>query len=812
MALAAATLAVDAATTLEQGRWTIVNADDNTLTLSFDGVEVIKNAYAKGTYRICGTETSGEFNTSTMTPSSVSIKPVDDEIGTGQALTRVYSDHSATFTQVLNLYDNAPFCIAQVWVAPANKIAVIESNHLVALASDTRTQLPAGTGHRMIWVPFDNDGHGRYEIKDFSQEMTSHEVACVFDSATKFGFVAGSVDHDKWKSGIYVKGAYKRFLDSFQLLSGYTSQYTRDYDWDSNSLIPHGYVRGAKAESARYLVGFFDDWRVGLETFGETCAKVAPPAPWEGGNPMGWSTWGVMMNHVNTPAVKETAQWIKDNLFDLGFHDKYDQTVISLDSFCDGWGMTSAEISQLGNKFLSDGTYREGLQTKQGLNMRLGLYGGMVVWDWTFDGTVAGTGIRDIPSYTWGETLLRYNGHEHHLFKNGQYCAIDPTHPAFYYNMDYTLSRWAAFNIKYIKMDFINAGICEGDSWYDPNVTTGVMAYNYGMKIIYDLATKYDMYIVESMAPLFPYRWAHGRRSCCDRFSELGESEYVMNAMSWAWWTDRLYTVNDPDQLVLHKDGYNHKETEGENRVRATTGVCTGAFIMGDSFSDKCVYVDDNGHTKGDVVAYPEESKVRALKIFGNADINAYVRENTGSFRPVDVSSITSSQQTAYVYTRDTPQYVYVACFNFSKYASRSGSVTFESIDIDPANVKEIKELWTGEMVEKQADGFKYSVPAADVCLFRLTKVVAGVDDVMVDDDAAAPKLSAAIGANQCVVAASTDMASVALFDLSGRRIAQVDDVNHVQATFDVNVQSGVYIVSAVMADGTTLSTKVNAR
>lgn len=812
IAAAASPLAASAETKLEQGRWSIVNGDDNTLNISFDGTEAIINAYAEVTYRIAGTGRSGHISSLSVSPASVAVVPFEDEIGTGRALTRVYYDGTATMTQTLNLYDAAPYIIAQVVVAPDSDGAVIESNNMVALASDTRWQLPVGTGHRMLWVPFDNDGHGRYEVYDASRSMTSHEVACVFDPATRFGFVAGSVDHDKWKSGITIEGQLKRFVKNFKLLSGYTSATTRDFDWESNTAIPHGYVKGAKAESARYLVGFFDDWRTGMETFAETCATIAPPAPWEGGNPMGWSTWGVMMNHVNTPAVKETAQWIKDNLFDLGFHDKNDQTVISLDSFCDGWGMTSAEISQLGNKFLGKGTYTEGRVKKQGLDMRLGLYGGMVIWDWTFDGDVPGTGIGGVPTYKWGEALLKYNGRPHSLFNGGQYCAIDPTHPAFYHNMDHTLKRWAAYKIKYIKMDFINAGICEGDSWYNPEITTGVMAYNYGMKIIYELAQKYDMYIVESMAPLFPYQWAHGRRTCCDRFSELGESEYVMNAMTWAWWTDRLYAVNDPDQLVLHKDGHNKQETEGENRVRATTGVCTGAFIIGDSFSDKCVYTDDsNSHAKGDVVAYPEESKARALKIFGNADINAYVRENTGSFRPIDVSYTTSSQQAAYAYMRDTPGHVYVAVFNFSKGAPRNGSITFESIGIEPSNIKEIKELWTGEAVTPQSSVFTYSVPPADVRLFRITKVVSGIEDIVVDDDSR-HSLSAVISGNECVVSANADMASVTLHDLSGRTLARVDDINHVHAAFDVNVQKGVYIVSAVMADGTMISQKVAAK
>ena len=807
----ASTLAVSAATTLEKGNWNITNSDDNSLTIKFNGAEFLNGVYASATYRIENTSKTGEINTSTMSPSSVTVVDCEDEFGTGKTLSRLYYDGTLKFTHTLTVYDNVPFIVAQVKLDPVNPNNIVASNNIVAFASTTRSNPFNTSSVQMIWVPFDNDGHGRYQVKSLSSEMVSHEVSCIFHASTKRGIVLGSIDHDKWKSGIRIKGAYNRYVDKIELLSGYTSDLTRDYDWNTNKVIPHGYVKGKEVKSARYLVGYFDDWRVGLETFGDACATIAPPASWEGGNPMGWSTWGVMQNHVNTPAVTETAQWIKDNLFDLGFHDKYDQTVISLDSFCEDWGMTSAEISKLGNKVLSDGTYREGLVKKEGLNMRLGLYGGMVIWDWTFDSKVDGTGTGDIPSYTWRDALLTYQGRPHYLFQNGQYCAIDPTHPAFYYNMEYTLSRWAAMNIKYLKFDFINAGICEGDSWYNPEITTGKMAYNYGMQIIHDIATKYGMYLVESMAPLFPYRWAHGRRSCCDRFSEIGESEYVMNAMSWGWWTDRLYTVNDPDQLVLHKDGHKQGETEGENRARVTTGVCTGAFLMGDSFSDKCVYTDDNGHTKGDVVAYPEASKVRALKMFGNADINAYVRENTGSFRPLYGDKYTSSQQAAYVFMRDTPDYVYVAAFNYNKYSVRTEVVSFESLGLETSNVKEIKELWTGEMITPSNTSFSCQLPAADARIYRIAKVVSGVGDVTIDEEID-NSISVAISGNECVVACSKEISSVQVYDLNGRLVAQTTDVHHVQSVFEINVAPGVYIVEARMEDGTSLTTKAVAK
>jgi len=808
----ATAIAATAVTRVEQGRWSVVNADDNSLTLSFDDKEAVKNAYAEVTYRIGASAEEATISSARLSPVSVAVVPVTDELGTGKALTRVYSDGAAVMTHTINLYDKNPYIIAQVAIEPVDGDVTIWSNRMVALASVTRTEPMRSNANRMVVVPYDNDNHGRYMNYLFSSEKISHEVGYVYDATSdlRFGFIAGSVDHDKWKSGIKIKGASMRYLDGLELLSGYTSRETRDFDWESNSVVPHGYVKGTRVESARYFIGFFDDWRTGLETYADACAAIAPPAPWDKGNPMGWSSWGVMQKYVNFDGVCGTAEWIKANLHPLGFHDSCGQSVVSLDSFTED-NISQPDLSRLGNRILGQGPYKEGRVTKEGLDMRLGLYGCITIWDWTLDTQVKGTGINGIPSYTWRDALLEHDGHGRRLFDYGSYWAVDPTHPAVRANLEWMLERWSRFNVKYIKMDFLNSAMCEGDSWYDPEITTGVMAYNYGMKMLYEIAGKYNMYILEGISPLFPYQYAHGRRICCDRFSELGESEYVMNATSWSWWTDRLYAVNDPDHLVLHKDNNNHRETEGENRVRVTTGMCNGAFIIGDNFSDKCVYTDDEGHTKGDAVGYPEESKARALKMFGNADINAYVRENTGSFRPVDGNVITYSQQAVSVYMRDTPDYVYVAVFNFNRNQSKTGSVVYGSIGIDAADVKEIKELWTGRSVTPEESSFDYDVPGGDVRVYRIAKGVSGVDDI-VAGRSSADTVSAVIAAGQCVVAAGKEISGVTVYDISGRRIAHEGNINHLQAVFDINVGQGVYLIDVVMSDGSCFTTRIIAR
>ena len=63
--------------------------------------------------------------------------------------------------------------------------------------------------------------------------------------------------------------------------------------------------------------------------------------------------------------------------------------------------------------------------------------------------------------------------------------------------MNYYIDRFKALGIKYIKLDFLNQGSCEADYFYNPDITTGIQAYNYGMKHFAERCGD-DMFIVLS--------------------------------------------------------------------------------------------------------------------------------------------------------------------------------------------------------------------------------------------------------------------------------------------------------------------------
>ena len=778
---------------LTEGKWTVTYSDTvKGLTIDYDGRRLLNNAYASVQYNKKGSSATATIRSGTTLKPTITSYVVSDELGTGRCYQFAYSRGGVTLKHRLSFYGDKSYMVASV-ALESDEGAEVESRHMVAMATDAASSPFNGVSNRVLWIPFDNDGHVKYNNFALANnsERTSHEVTAVFDGDSRYGLVVGSIDHDTWKSGIKIKGKDGCTLTAMQCLSGYTSEFTRD-------ARKHGKVSGTEISSARYLIGLFDDWREGLNAFASANALVAPPSEWTKGNPIGWSSWGVMQTVVNYKGVEATARFIKDSLYRYGFHDNFKKTVISLDAFAED-NISQADFKKLGTQVFSSKSYTDNGVKRFGTNQTLGLYyGPFVVWEWILDDKVKGTGVDGIPEYTWRDVALKVNGNIYKVPSNGGYAG-DPTHPAVKANIEYTLKLWNSLGVKYVKIDFLNNGIMEGDSWYNPDVKTGVQAYNYGMKILLETAKLYDMYVVESISPIFPYQYAHGRRVSCDRFSEMAESEYVLNAVSYGWWTDKLYAVNDPDHLVMCKQGNNANETMGENRARATTGMVTGAFIFGDNFS--LVGLKD-----GAKPGYAEQSRKRAKEIMGNADINEYVRNNTGSFMPLYGDDPSESQLAESFFVRDTKDYFYLAVFNYSGSGSKSGTISFGRMGISFDNIAEIKELWLNKSVSYDASGLNFSVPAKDVRVYRMTKRVnTGIAAAEATGDVS---LKVCEG-NVLSVAADSEIADVSLYDGAGVLLSKVCCNGGNSATLQLPADGAIFIVRVLFADGATVVRKI---
>ena len=62
------------------------------------------------------------------------------------------------------------------------------------------------------------------------------------------------------------------------------------------------------------LVGLFDDWRTGMETFGDVNALIAPKREWNNPTPFGWNSWGGMERNINFDGVISVSDFIKENI------------------------------------------------------------------------------------------------------------------------------------------------------------------------------------------------------------------------------------------------------------------------------------------------------------------------------------------------------------------------------------------------------------------------------------------------------------------------------------------------------------------
>lgn len=779
--------------TLTEGKWCVTYSDQvKGLTIAYDGTTLFNNAYASVSYNKKGGGSTGIIRSGTFLKPTITSYEVTDELGTGKCYQFAYTRSGVIMKHLLTFYSDKPYMIASVTLEGEGDTQV-ESRQMVPMASDAESTPFKGSSNRVVWVPFDNDGHTRYHNYTLTDdtERTSHEVTTVFDGASRYGLVAGSIDHDTWKSAVTIKGTEGKKLTRFRCISGFTNGDTRD-------VRAHGKITGNKISSARFMIGMFDDWREGLNIFASTNAIIAPPAKWTKGNPIGWNSWGVMQTVVNYTGVETTARFIKDKLYDKGFYGRDGKTIISLDAFAED-NISQEQLKELGTMVFSNGSYIHEGKKYFGTDQTLGFYyGPFVIWEWILDSKVKGTGVNGIPEYTWRDAALKVNGDIYRLSSNGGY-ASDPTHPAIKANIEYTLKLWNTWGVKYVKADFLNNGIIEGDSWHDSTITTGVQAYNYGMKILLETAELYDMYIVESISPIFPYQYAHGRRVSCDRFSEIEETEYVLNAISHGWWTDKLYAVNDPDHLVMCKQNHGGAETLGENRARATSGMVTGAYMFGDNL---CL----SGLKGGAIPGYPRISRERALQIMGNADINEYVRNNTGSFMPIDGSTPSASQQAESIFVRDTEQYFYVAVFNYDKSKAKKGSVSFQRMGIDPEDVGEIKELWFSKEAEYDDSGITYNIPAKDVRVYRITKnsytAINGTDaeettvEVAFSDD------------RMCNITSGKEISSVTIYSANGTVISQRNGIADKEVSLSIPDGRNTYIISATFADGSSAAGK----
>jgi alpha-galactosidase len=492
---------------------------------------------------------------------------------------------------------------------------------------------------RALWVPFDNDAWVTYNAAPIGGAGVSFEAAAFYDSATRNGIVVGSVLHDTWKTGVYYSGANGR-LDALNVFGGAT-----DPTW-THDVVPHGEVAGDVLYSPMVFVGYGPDWRDVMEELADVNAFYVNRLPWNGGVPFGWNSWGKVQTALDYRTATGVSDFIASDLQGRGFRGD-DAVYVNLDSYWDN---------------LSDDELARFVAHVRGNGQKAGIYWSPFV-DWgKWSRRVEGS------SHDYAEIWLR-DGAGNPIELDGAY-AIDPTHPATLRRIDHYVDRFRALGFEYLKIDFLTHGALESTVRHDPAVTTGIQAYNHGMRYLRDRIAG-SMFISASIAPLFPHQYAHARRVSCDTYGAargFASSQYQLNSASYGWWmSGRLYAYNDPDYAVL--EGF----SAAENKTRVLALVVSGTvFLSGDDLTRSA-------------------AQALARTYLTNPRVNQIARLGR-AFRPVEGNTGTGPSEAMVLHHGGVS---YLAVFNFS---GRAGSRTIDlaRAGLDPGRSYTVTDLWTG--------------------------------------------------------------------------------------------------------------------
>jgi hypothetical protein len=517
--------------------------------------------------------------------------------------------------------------------------------------------------NRALIVPFDNDSFTfSYNAMPINNTSMSYEASAFYDNTTRNGLVVGSVTHDTWKTGVYFQGANNR-LNVLNVFGGVTSSDTRD-------VSDHGLVKGSTISSPTAFVGFGSDWRTVTESFASANAAQAPRLNWTNGVPFGWNSWYAYGAGVTYSNATAASSFIKNSLQTSQFNNQ-GAVYINLDSFWDN--LNDAQLTQFASFCHSNG-------------QKAGIYWTpFVYWGTAEQGSnsfMTGSG-----TYKWSQAYLRTPSGAVQTHDNG--IAIDPTHPGFKQMTAYYLNFFKSRGFDFLKLDFLTHGAMEGVH-YDTNVATGIQGYNQGMQY---LVTQNNgcMFLSESIAPIFPYQYAHARRIYCDTAASINDTKATMQAVNYGWWINgRLYQFSDPDMMRFSGVSAN------ENQSRLINCAVAGTVFL----------------NSDDLVSAASQSL--AQNCLTRVGINEVARAGV-SFRPVEGNTGTDASD---VFVRQDGNTWYVAVFNYSAFSANK-SLDLARLGITGAPYTAV-DLWSSSVSTVNGPTWNVSLGARQAKLFRL--------------------------------------------------------------------------------------------
>ncbi|HEX4038813.1 MAG TPA: hypothetical protein VHX37_12205 [Acidobacteriaceae bacterium] len=571
------------------------------------------------------------------------------------------------FLQHIWLYADQPWIVLQAELGPKASLTGTRHFDVVELQKPGDVQIGAGSALRMLHVPFDNDMWFRYDsmaVADMKPGVsyTSDEVTTLFDNATRQALVLGSVAHDVWKTAIEAHAADGQ-LSSLDIYGGIASP--AGVRTDTHDTLPHGIVHGARVASPRIFIGSFSDWRSGLEAFGAANAAVHPPLVWPEGTPMGWNSWAAYGHHIDDQRYLGTAKFVQDVLVPQGFtRDKV--IYINLDA---SW--SNLDAVQLAAAVR---TIRS-LRAPDGTRFEPGIYWApFAYFSSDMDAWVESTGMK----YRYRDILLK-GPDGSPLPKVDGGWPVDPTNPGEKERIAFTIAQFEKLGFRYVKLDFLSHGSIEGVH-YDRAVQTGIEAYNEGMQEVVK-AVDGKMFISLSIAPLFPSGYGDSRRISCDTKGHIsGEqsTEYMLNSLTYGWWTSPGLYIIDPDHVALGVAADHGARSVVEGKSRLLSAIISGGMILDSS------PVADNA-----------QARQFASAVYDNRNLFA-VASQARVFRPVEGDT---GDRAGDAFERPSSDGVYLAVFNYDDQHQQTISVPLARISpsLAAASAVEVIDVASGK-------------------------------------------------------------------------------------------------------------------
>lgn len=635
----------------------------NLKTGLFDVYNSEKQLYIKDVFAVA--KNKGSLYSSKTYPKRTYRKErIKDQLGIGiKYIIRSFGSDLPEMEQNFYVYKQHEYFVAELVMKGSD----LTSNYMAPLITN-HVKLHSKGDQRTLFVPFDNDTFIRYNAKPMNVgiENTSSEVGALYDNSSRSGIITGSLAHTVWKTGVKMTGTGDD-LSELVVWGGYTDEkVTRDN-------IQHGFLSGTEISSPKMFIGYFQDWRIGMEIFGATNRKVETPYvfDWKQATPFGWNSWGVLQEKLNYEKAIQVVDFFAEELPEFR---NAGTAYIDLDSYWDNLtGGMSGDYSKL--TAFADYCKSKGLEP--------GAYWAPFT-DWGYKS--GGKALAEGSTYQFKELWTKVNG-GFHDFDGAR--ALDPTHPGTRARVNFIIDKLKSCGFKMIKIDFLGHAAVEADSFFDKNVTTGMQAYRIGMEHLTDRLNG-QMLVYAAISPsLATGRYAHVRRIACDAWKTIKDTEYTVNSVNYGWWQTFLYNYIDADHIVFGT------ETAGANRARLTSALISGTLIAGDDFSIKGSWTDASKQLLQDK---------ELLEIGKNGIAFMPVEGNTG-------------QAANELFIREINGYLYLAVMNFSEKA-KNFNIALNRIGLKNRSYEAL-ELFDHEKI-KFTEKLNLNVNGSDAKIFKI--------------------------------------------------------------------------------------------